>query len=334
MRVRRCLRHSRIDKITAHQPPAMAEPDLLAESCGVTSDVEDPEAFEAVFPQASSLVAQHELLPLIHQLQAMLAEPTHLLAALLPPLDSVFEVQSPAVLKVKVVAYERKRLKTSDIHCDRLAAVVRDRLGPPEDDEWSDARMLGDVDTLMMRLALYYLRLWRYVASVMVGIVHFVEATIVQAHQDWIRDVAPVLRSQISASSSSSLAISKLFDGKSVENFMRPLRLRPTSTASKAPTRSGKRSAATSEATAASASRRARLARESNEFMVAWFLAHKSNPYPSATERAQIATRTGLTEQQVRNWFANMRKRHWKPKSSSSKKPRCLLDVLLRQQDT
>ncbi|KAJ0410584.1 hypothetical protein ATCC90586_007417 [Pythium insidiosum] len=332
MRVRaalRRLRHSRFDKITAHQPRAMAETDLLAESCGMTSDVEDPEAFDAVFPQASSLVAQHELLPLVHELQAMLAQPSQLFAALLPPRDSVFDVQSLAVLKVKVGAYEHKRFDARGIHCDRLVAVVQDRLGPQEDDGWSDARMLGDVDTLMMRLALYYMRLWRYVTSIAVGIVHFVETTVVQAHQHWVRDVAPLLRTQIS----SSAAAARAFESKGVETLVRPLRLRPAlSGTSKAQTRAGKRSSGATAA-ASSASRRARLARESNEFMVAWFLAHKANPYPSPTERSQIAARTGLTEQQVRNWFANMRKRHWKPKSSSTKKPRCLLDVLLRQQD-
>lgn len=76
--------------------------------------------------------------------------------------------------------------------------------------------------------------------------------------------------------------------------------------------------------------KRPRLTRQSNEFLIGWFLAHKASPYPSAGERLQIAARTGLSEQQVRNWFANMRKRHWKPSRPASKKPRCLLDYVLR----
>ncbi|OQS02377.1 hypothetical protein THRCLA_05239 [Thraustotheca clavata] len=76
--------------------------------------------------------------------------------------------------------------------------------------------------------------------------------------------------------------------------------------------------------------KRARLTRESNEFMTAWFLAHKGNPYPSAKERVEIAAVTQLSELQVRNWFANMRKRHWKPQNED-KKPRCLLDLVLRR---
>ncbi|EQC38612.1 hypothetical protein SDRG_04313 [Saprolegnia diclina VS20] len=76
--------------------------------------------------------------------------------------------------------------------------------------------------------------------------------------------------------------------------------------------------------------KRARLTRRSNEFMTAWFLAHKGNPYPSAKERNEIASTTQLSELQVRNWFANMRKRHWKPQNSD-KKPRCLLDLVLRR---
>ncbi|KDO27719.1 hypothetical protein SPRG_07347 [Saprolegnia parasitica CBS 223.65] len=76
--------------------------------------------------------------------------------------------------------------------------------------------------------------------------------------------------------------------------------------------------------------KRARLTRRSNEFMTAWFLAHKGNPYPSAKERNEIANTTQLSELQVRNWFANMRKRHWKPQNAD-KKPRCLLDLVLRR---
>ena len=80
-------------------------------------------------------------------------------------------------------------------------------------------------------------------------------------------------------------------------------------------------------------SKRSRITKKSNEFLVAWFLAHKDNPYPSPDERVEIATRTGLAEQQVRNWFANMRKRHWKPNRANAKKPRCLLDYVLRQSE-
>ncbi|KAF0695302.1 Aste57867_13861 [Aphanomyces stellatus] len=76
--------------------------------------------------------------------------------------------------------------------------------------------------------------------------------------------------------------------------------------------------------------KRARLTRQSNEFMTAWFIAHKTNPYPTAHERAEIANVTHLSELQVRNWFANMRKRHWKPQVAE-KKPRCLLDLVLRR---
>ncbi|RHY33222.1 hypothetical protein DYB32_001791 [Aphanomyces invadans] len=79
--------------------------------------------------------------------------------------------------------------------------------------------------------------------------------------------------------------------------------------------------------------KRARLARQSNEFMTAWFLAHKSNPYPTAKERAEIAALTHLSDTQVKNWFANMRKRHWKP-PQPDKKPRCFIDVMLRRDPT
>ncbi|CAI5708225.1 unnamed protein product [Peronospora destructor] len=63
------------------------------------------------------------------------------------------------------------------------------------------------------------------------------------------------------------------------------------------------------------------------------FLAHKDNPYSSFDERVEIADKTGLAEQQVCNWFVNMRNRHWKPNRANAKKPRSLLDYILRQSE-
>ncbi|CAI5731983.1 unnamed protein product [Peronospora destructor] len=80
-------------------------------------------------------------------------------------------------------------------------------------------------------------------------------------------------------------------------------------------------------------SKRPRITKKSNEFLVAWFLAHKDNPYPSFDERVEITDKSGLAEQQVHNWFANMRKRHWKSNRANAKKPRSLLDYVLRQSE-
>lgn len=75
--------------------------------------------------------------------------------------------------------------------------------------------------------------------------------------------------------------------------------------------------------------KRNRLLRSSNEFLTAWFIAHKEHPYPTPSERQGIAHECDLTEVQVRNWFSNMRKRHWK-NSSKNQTPKNMLDILLR----
>ena len=73
-----------------------------------------------------------------------------------------------------------------------------------------------------------------------------------------------------------------------------------------------------------------RLAREAQEYMISWFLNHRTKPYPTTSERKSIALKTGLTVLQVRNWFANMRKRHWKPIQNGKTGATTLLALALR----
>ncbi|AYV77242.1 MAG: hypothetical protein Barrevirus22_8 [Barrevirus sp.] len=40
-----------------------------------------------------------------------------------------------------------------------------------------------------------------------------------------------------------------------------------------------------------------------------WFLSHLDYPYPNRAMRDELASRSGLTEKQVANWFGNARKR-------------------------
>lgn len=40
---------------------------------------------------------------------------------------------------------------------------------------------------------------------------------------------------------------------------------------------------------------------------------HIQNPYPSDSEKSQLATMAGITKSQVSNWFVNGRKRLWQP---------------------
>ncbi|KAJ6814972.1 BEL1-like homeodomain protein 9 [Iris pallida] len=45
----------------------------------------------------------------------------------------------------------------------------------------------------------------------------------------------------------------------------------------------------------------------------AWLFEHFLHPYPTDADKQMLATRTGLTRNQVSNWFINARVRLWKP---------------------
>ena len=42
-----------------------------------------------------------------------------------------------------------------------------------------------------------------------------------------------------------------------------------------------------------------------------WFLNNLSNPYPNSLAKLDLAERSGLSDDQVRNYLTNVRKRHW-----------------------
>ena len=65
-----------------------------------------------------------------------------------------------------------------------------------------------------------------------------------------------------------------------------------------------------------------------------WLLKHSKNPYPSMEDKAALADKSGLSTQQVQNWFINMRKRHWTPMMNGKRRPRTFLDyVILSSQE-
>jgi hypothetical protein len=160
---------------------------------------------------------------------------------------------------------------------------------------------LSPTDTMMLKATLYYWRLWQHVCAACVDAVAAVDEAATEPVQQE-KPVAWLPQKRPAASISPSL------EDKSSDALTQGMVL-----------------------SGSGLSKRSRITKTSNEFLVAWFLAHKDNPYPSPDERSHIATKTGLQEQQVRNWFANMRKRHWKPNRANAKKPRCLLDYVLRQ---
>ncbi|KAI8384707.1 uncharacterized protein BYT42DRAFT_271594 [Radiomyces spectabilis] len=59
--------------------------------------------------------------------------------------------------------------------------------------------------------------------------------------------------------------------------------------------------------------RRGNLPKQVTEFLKRWLLSHKKHPYPSEKEKIELAHRTGLTVNQISNWFINARRRILQP---------------------
>ncbi|TMW60181.1 hypothetical protein Poli38472_000223 [Pythium oligandrum] len=281
-------------------------------------DYEEEDDTQESDKRLAELVQHHELCPLVEKIRLLISTPSQLLVALLPPPESPFTVQEPSVLVMKARSYQYKHLRALQSRWQRAMDGIKQRQEQATDLDEKELLHQVQVDELMMKTVLFYWRLWRYLTVILIGIVHYVESTIIQTAQDCIPHLSPCM--------------SPPYETKAIDSGSNVLPIRRLRSSSSI-TSSTDSSSDPLLPSRASSTRRNRLARPSNEFMIAWFLAHKSNPYPSAAERLQIAEKTGLSEQQVRNWFANMRKRHWKPKENSSKKPRCLLDMLLRQDE-
>ncbi|ETI50939.1 hypothetical protein F441_05630 [Phytophthora nicotianae CJ01A1] len=170
-----------------------------------------------------------------------------------------------------------------------------------------DLYELSPADLMMLKAAVYYWRLWQYVCASCVDAVASIEESA----------TSPPPKQELTSWTS-------LLQKRNAASISPPLEDKCSDALSQGMILSGGNGMV----------KRSRINRKSNEFLIAWFLAHKENPYPSPDERVEIAEKTGLAEQQVRNWFANMRKRHWKPNRANTKKPRCLVDYMLRQSDS
>lgn len=240
---------------------------------------------------------EHALLPLLRKLVAMTAEPGRLLAALVEEFDGLPDAPGDyASVLAKAIVFQRRELEELR-ECwpaiHGVAALQHDSVASS-----GDAALHG----VILKATVYYWRLWEFVVATCVDAVVRRETGNAQTPRgEWTGVLTKRDSGSISPSSDDR-------DSDIATSVMTP-------------------------SSSGGMAKRPRLTRQSNEFMIGWFLAHKTNPYPSRSERAQIAERTGLTEQQVRNWFANMRKRHWKPSRPNTKKPRCLLDYVLRKQD-
>ncbi|KAJ3694283.1 hypothetical protein LUZ60_009763 [Juncus effusus] len=55
------------------------------------------------------------------------------------------------------------------------------------------------------------------------------------------------------------------------------------------------------------------LPKEARQKLLDWWTSNYKWPYPTETDKIELAESTGLGQKQINNWFINQRKRHWKP---------------------
>ncbi|KAI9481638.1 MAG: hypothetical protein EXX96DRAFT_220096 [Benjaminiella poitrasii] len=67
------------------------------------------------------------------------------------------------------------------------------------------------------------------------------------------------------------------------------------------------------DTTATKKRRRGNLPKDVTEFLRKWLIQHKKHPYPAEKEKADLARHTGLTVNQISNWFINARRRILQP---------------------
>ena len=73
-----------------------------------------------------------------------------------------------------------------------------------------------------------------------------------------------------------------------------------------------------------------RLDSHATMVLVKWFEENITKPYPSREAKEKISKETGLSHSQIRNWFTNIRKRHWTP-VVKGRAPRSRMDVEIAQ---
>ena len=77
--------------------------------------------------------------------------------------------------------------------------------------------------------------------------------------------------------------------------------------------------------------REGNLPREATDVLLRWFLDpdHITHPYPSVQEKLELAKKAKLHATQIRNFYTNIRKRHWTPVVKKGRAPRCELEHVI-----
>ncbi|XP_004138104.1 homeobox protein knotted-1-like 2 isoform X2 [Cucumis sativus] len=68
------------------------------------------------------------------------------------------------------------------------------------------------------------------------------------------------------------------------------------------------------------------LPKEAKQILLNWWNFHSQWPYPTDTDKVELAESTGLNRKQLNSWFINHRKRHWKLPSENMLSLRGSLD--------
>ncbi|KAK9707378.1 hypothetical protein RND81_07G193700 [Saponaria officinalis] len=59
--------------------------------------------------------------------------------------------------------------------------------------------------------------------------------------------------------------------------------------------------------------KKSKLSKDAKQLLFEWWNTHYMWPYPTEDDKTRLAEMTGLTQNQINNWFINQRKRHWRP---------------------